>query len=242
MNESTGRFNSSTLGDMETHGFAIVPGLLSVDEIARLIQLVSLHTAENDSARSRAGQTYAIRNLFSEVPAIRTLAESGPLKELAMFILGGSATPVKATLFDKTETANWKVPWHQDVTIAVDRRADLAGFGPWTEKAGVIHVQPPAEILENMIALRLHLDNCDATNGTLLVLPGSHGEGRLRDEGIERWKGVAAPVTCSANAGDVLAMRPLLVHASASSTASAPRRVVHIEYAGGTLPGGLHWA
>jgi len=45
------------------------------------------------------------------------------------------------------------------VTIAVRERREAEGFGPWSEKEGVPHVQPPAEILEKMVAIRVHLDD-----------------------------------------------------------------------------------
>ncbi len=38
-------------------------------------------------------------------------------------------------------------------------------------------------------------------------------------------------VDCIVAAGGVVAMRPLVVHASSKSTDSRPRRVLHIEYA-----------
>jgi hypothetical protein len=78
--------------------------------------------------------------------------------------------------------ANWKVPWHQDVTIAVQERVEAEGFGPWSIKADVLHVQPPGEVLEHMISVRLHLDNCGEKNGALRVIPGSHLQGRIPEE------------------------------------------------------------
>jgi hypothetical protein len=64
--------------------------------------------------------------------------------------------------------------WHQDRAIAVRDRVDVPGFGPWSVKAGLVHVEPPVDILERMLAVRLHLDDCGEDNGPLRVLPGSH--------------------------------------------------------------------
>jgi ectoine hydroxylase-related dioxygenase (phytanoyl-CoA dioxygenase family) len=82
--------------------------------------------------------------------------------------------PVRAIFFDKSSGSNWLVPWHQDLTIAVASKCEAPGFGPWSVKDGIPHVQPPDELLKQMIALRLHLDDCDASNGALRVIPGSH--------------------------------------------------------------------
>jgi hypothetical protein len=94
-------------------------------------------------------------------------------------VLGDRFFAVRGILFDKIPDANWKVPWHQDVTIAVEERVEVEGFGPWSIKADVLHVQPPAEVLEHMVSVRLPLDNCDEENGALRVIHGSHLHGRI---------------------------------------------------------------
>ena len=75
---------------------------------------------------------------------------------------------MRGLYFDKLPEANWKVPWHQDLSIAVRARLDVEGFGPWTEKAGVLHAQAPAAVLERMLAVRVHLDDCGRENGKSL--------------------------------------------------------------------------
>lgn len=92
-----------------------------------------------------------------------------------------------------------------------------------------------------MLAFRLHLDPCPAENGALRVLPGSHRLGRIRQEDQETLLSQGEPVTCEARAGDILVMRPLLLHASSPSETGADRRVLHVEYAAADLPGGLEW-
>ena len=175
------------------------------------------------------------------MPAVRQLAGSAPIRDLAEQVLGANCRPARATLFDKRLDANWKVPWHQDVTIAVQWRADVAGFGSWTEKAGVPHVQAPANVLERMLAVRIHLDDCLEANGALRVLPGSHRHGRLTDRAIQQWRQTVADVPCVVGRGGVLMMRPLLLRASSASAHAARRRVIHLEFAAGGLPGGLRW-
>ncbi len=46
---------------------------------------------------------------------------------------------------------------------------------------------------------------------------------------------------CVLPRGGALLMRPLLLHASSPATGPGHRRVLHIEYASGPLPGGLKW-
>lgn len=50
------------------------------------------------------------------------------------------------------------------------------------------------------------------------------------DDIQDRVKAIA-PVDCVAPAGGVVAMRPLVVHASSKASDDQPRRVLHIEYA-----------
>ena len=107
--------------------------------------------------------------------------------EIVRAILGPGAFVVRGLFFDKTLEANWNLPWHQDLTIAVQEREHVPGFGPWTVKAGIPHVHAPSELLERMVTIRLHLDDCDLENGPMRVLPGSHLAGKLDAAAIARW-------------------------------------------------------
>jgi ectoine hydroxylase-related dioxygenase (phytanoyl-CoA dioxygenase family) len=98
-------------------------------------------------------------------------------------------------------------------------------------KAGVLHAIAPASTLTMVVALRVHLDDSTQTNGPLRVLPGTHVGGVLTHDEIQRMAAAVTPVACVASAGGVVAMRPLLVHASSKATDNEPRRVLHIEYA-----------
>ena len=66
------------------------------------------------------------------------------------------------------------------------------------------------------------------------MLPGTHVHGLLDDAAVERLARDVSPVSCTVGAGGVVAMRPLLLHASSKSTSDARRRVLHIEYAAAT--------
>jgi ectoine hydroxylase-related dioxygenase (phytanoyl-CoA dioxygenase family) len=175
------------------------------------------------------------------VPLVRALAGSAKLLELVQPHARPAARAVRAIYFDKSAEANWMVSWHQDVTIAVRERRDVAGFGPWSVKESVPHVTAPAELLEHMLTVRLHLDDADEENGALRVLAGSHRFGRVSDERIDELVQELPEVVCRASAGDALLMRPLLLHASGRSASTRRRRVLHLEYAGFDLPGGLQW-
>ncbi len=186
-------------------------------------------------------QRAGLRDVFTRVPAVRDLATHPAIAGWPRVILGPSAFAVRALYFDKTPEANWKVSWHQDLTIPTASRAEVAGFGPWSEKAGSPHVQPPASVLEGMLTVRLHLDPCDLENGPVRVIPGSHRFGKLRGAGIDDLRGRMPEVTVPVPAGGLLLMRPLLLHASSPAAAPRHRRVLHLEYAAAELPAGLRW-
>jgi ectoine hydroxylase-related dioxygenase (phytanoyl-CoA dioxygenase family) len=224
---------------LKADGFGIVPSILDGAQIERLLAELAA-PIPGPSLRTRGG-LFAIRNLLEAVPAVNRLARSKAVRDVVMPILGPRAIPVQAMLFDKTPSANWLVPWHQDLTIAVRQRMDVDGFGPWSVKGGVPHVQPPAAILEAMLAVRIHLDPCSDANGALRVLPGTHRLGRLPDEQITAFAESVRPVICAAAAGDAVLMRPLLLHASSASDRPEHRRVIHIEFAAGPLPPPLEW-
>lgn len=182
------------------------------------------------------------RQVLRRCPLLTELVKEGALAQLANELLGKNSRPVRSLYFDKNPEANWKVPWHQDLTITVTERQDVVGYGPWSEKGGSPHVQPPAEILEQMVALRLHLDDCPEENGALRVLAGTHRLGKLEASAIQQARREYEEVVAQAQAGDVLAMWPLALHASSPATVPARRRVFHVEYAAVELPPPLCWA
>lgn len=214
---------------LNERGFAVIPGVFSPQECEEWI------------ARLGPALTAGRRGLLEE-EAVRELAWSHRFLDLLRPHLSFDLRPVRAIYFNKSPSANWFVPWHQDLTIAIKEQRDLPGFGPWSVKDGVPHVQPPLEVLEEMLTIRLHLDSADETNGALKVIPGSHRAGRLDAEAVAALRKGEGEVTCCAKAGDVLLMRPLLLHASARAENDRQRRVLHIEYCGVTLPEGLEWA
>ncbi len=217
---------------LKTDGFEIVEDVIDSQSIQILKEAVGSLPQPH-----RGG----VRNLLCDSAAVAELANSGAIKSLADTALGGDAFAVRATLFDKSPEANWRVPWHQDTTIAVAERIETPGYYGWSIKGGVAHVHPPAEILEGMVAIRIHLDNCDLENGPLRVLPGSHCSGTLESEQIDDWKNAVAEVACVVRAGGVVMISPLLLHASSPAETPSRRRVIHIEYASHELPNGLRW-
>jgi ectoine hydroxylase-related dioxygenase (phytanoyl-CoA dioxygenase family) len=149
--------------------------------------------------------------------------------------------PVRAIFFDKTAESNWRVPWHQDLTIAVVAQIETTSFVAWSVKDGIFHVQPPQEILESMATVRLHLDDYLADNGALKIIPGSHLHGKLDAVQITAWTSKQTSVACEVPKGGALLMRPLLLHSSSPARNPSHRRVLHIEYATIELPNGLKW-
>ncbi len=225
---------------LDRDGYAIVGNVLDDFEVARLEEALDRLQGSGTNLE-REGQVYAVRNLLQEVPEVREAACSQPLLSLVQRVLGAGAFVVRGLFFDKTEKANWLVPWHQDLTIAVRAKTASPGYGPWTRKGGIAHVQPPVEVLKRMITLRLHLDESGADRGPLRVIPGSHASGRLGAEETRVWLERVGGKECWVDRGGVLMMRPLLLHASSPARVPKRRRVVHLEYAADPLPDGVEW-
>ncbi|MEQ8791843.1 MAG: phytanoyl-CoA dioxygenase family protein [Pirellulaceae bacterium] len=222
-------------------GYTMLSRVFDEAEVVRLGQRLqeSLEqqaaTAESPVLQSR-GQTYGARNLLQAFPEAVQLARHAALCELLRETLGGEVGLVRGLFFDKPPDRSWSLPWHRDQTIAVEQN-DLPSehFRKPTRKAGVAHVEAPRSLLERMVTLRIHLDAMTDENGPLAVMPGSH----LGDDAAQ-----ASPVTLKAQAGDVLAMRPLLLHSSGMSQqgAMSHRRVIHLEFAADReLPDGYAW-
>jgi ectoine hydroxylase-related dioxygenase (phytanoyl-CoA dioxygenase family) len=203
-------------------GFAIIPEMLCEREISLLCNQLEL----SNLPHSRAGIRHAMRDA-----RVAAIARDPRLLQLAQQTLGLHAIPFRATLFDKSPASNWLVVWHQDTALPLREKRETVGWGPWSVKDGILYSHAPASALEQVLALRLHLDDSRAENGPLRMLPGTHTLGVLSDEVLHELSTRIGVVDCLVPRGGVLAMRPLVVHASSKSQSTAPRRVLHIEYA-----------
>jgi len=232
--------DSDYLFSVEYNGFAVIGNFLSQESVSSLIN--ELGNIEHNQAVIRRGQVaYGIRNLLNLSPLVQRLASSEKILSLITPLLGPKAFAVRAIFFDKTPQTNWHVAWHQDLAIPVHQKMTVDGFGPWSVKAGVPHAHAPASVLENMLTIRLHLDDSIGPNGALRVLPGSHKCGRMTNMDIEEWAQTKEQVICEVLKGGALAMRPLLLHSSLQSQQPSHRRVLHLEFTANQLPGGLKW-
>ena len=178
---------------------------------------------------------------MSRNSALESWIERVGLTAIASIRLKRAAIPVRAILFDKSLDTNWALGWHQDRTIAVAGKNEVIGFGPWSRKAGIDHVEPPFEIIEAMLTLRVHLDPVDAKNSPLLIVPGSHRLGKIRKPELSAVVDRCGIIACLADQGDVWIYRTSIVHASAASQVKARRRVLQIDFSGDQLPPPLKW-
>lgn len=215
-------------------------GYEMIDEVLSHDQLKSINT--DIDAFDLPAKAGGIRNAEKKFTSINELAESKQLKALANNYLPGMANLVRTILFNKTEENNWLVTWHQDRTVAVSEKFEKENWGPWSIKDGVPHVQPPVEVLNQMVTLRIHLDNASTENGCLKVLPKSHQLGILDQSAIQKYVQNHAPVTCEASSRSALVMRPLILHSSNKVSRPSRRRVLHFEYSSFKLPAGITWA
>lgn len=174
-------------------------------------------------------------------PLDEWLGPKGAVGSIAAKWLGPCSAPVRAILFNKNASSNWALGWHQDRTIAVANRAYVDGFDNWNRKDGIDHVEPPFETIQRMITIRLHLDDVTEANAPLLIAPGTHLRGRIKEREIESEVARHGTVACLAKSGDVWAYRTAILHASKRATAPGRRRVLQIDYSADDLPAPLSW-
>lgn len=179
--------------------------------------------------------------LFGVVGLSKILSSSGYIGQHPATIYGQSVSPVRAIYFDKNQSNNWGLGWHQDRTIAVKRQVETDGYGPWTVKAGMRHVAPPIEVLERMLTLRFHLDDVPLDNAPLLAASGSHRLGRIAERDIDGILSRSSIVQCLAARGDIWLYSTPILHASESSKKVGHRRVLQVDYALEPLAGDLEW-
>jgi ectoine hydroxylase-related dioxygenase (phytanoyl-CoA dioxygenase family) len=214
------QFNPVTF--LQKRGYAVLPDVFSESQISAL----AFELSQSQLKRSRAGA----RHILS-IGAVRKIADDARVLDLARAVLGSRALPFRATLFDKSPSSNWLVAWHQDTALPLTEKVATPGWGPWSIKDGVNYAHAPREALDQILALRVHLDDSTSANGPLRVIPNTHRDGVLADCEVQERASKSIGVVCTAARGDVIAMRPLVIHASSKAENESPRRVLHIEYA-----------
>jgi ectoine hydroxylase-related dioxygenase (phytanoyl-CoA dioxygenase family) len=217
--------------DLDGDGYALADMVLAKHQCE--------HMAASLPAVIGAGRG-GIRNLITH-PTVIQLLHHPRLGSYLWSVIGRDLVAVKATLFDKTTDSNWRAQWHQDCVIAVKERMQTSGYGSWSMKAGVPHAEAPAEVLSQMIAIRVHLDECGAENGPLLAIPGSHRGGKLQADALAGVVAGSPAVELYVPQGTLLLMRPLLVHSSSPARSPQHRRVLHIELAPPEAISPLQW-
>ncbi|MEM8738479.1 MAG: phytanoyl-CoA dioxygenase family protein [Planctomycetota bacterium] len=215
---------------LEANGFVLPKGLIDSSLLDALDQTFTKFDRQ-------AGR----RDLLSAEPITQRLLRDPFLCQLVDGLFDRQAFVVRATLFDKQPNANWSVTWHQDQAIAVSDRHDCPGFGPWSIKNGVQHVEPPRDVLERMTAIRLHLEDCTEAHGPLIISPKTHLLGRLTGDKISQVVRDYGEEVVTINAGSVLVMKPLTLHRSLKMAEGKRRRAIHLDCTDQALPEPLAW-
>lgn len=224
---------------IEKYGFAVINDVFSQKELEDInVVLQNIDTSKENFRKSE--DLFAIRQFLKEVPEIKDLIFNENIRKVVKEIFGEKYFVVKSIYFDKPETSNWYVAYHQDLTISVDKKLELENFGPWTTKQNQFAVQPPLNVLENIYTIRIHLDDTDENNGALKVVPKSHTKGIYRPETID-WT-VETEEICNVEKGGIMLMKPLTLHGSNRTTNGRKRRVIHIEFSDIELSEVLQWS
>lgn len=224
--------------EISEKGFVVIEDVFSAGEIAFMKNIVGNADSTRETFRKSA-DIFAIRQFLKEVPDIVPVIFNAKLRHTVSHLFGKDYFVVKSIYFDKPETSNWYVAWHQDLTISVNQKLTLEGYGPWTVKQNQYAVQPPLHILQRNFTIRIHLDDTDENNGALKVIEQSHNKGILRPDNTTKQTCIT---NCNVCRGGIMIMKPLLMHSSARSTSQQRRRVIHIEFSNCELPLPLKWS
>ncbi|RNC85320.1 MAG: phytanoyl-CoA dioxygenase [Balneola sp.] len=224
--------------ELEENGYSILSDLYSDREISQILACIE-STEQGGESFMKAKDLFAIRQLIKNVPELTGLLFNGKLIELLSDLSESEYFLTKAIYFDKPGESNWFVAYHQDLSISVDKKVELENYSNWTFKKGQYGVQPPIEILQDTITIRIHLDKTDEKNGALKIIPKSHLNGIIRT-GSKGWD-IENEVVCKVEKGGAMLMKPLALHSSNRTTNGKKRRVIHLEFNNHQLTKPLAW-
>ena len=224
--------------NIDIKGYSIQPEIYSEKEIESICNVISKFL-EASKFKDNISQVFAIRQLLLVLPELKYLIINKKLSLIFNELLGKNYFLTKAIYFDKPQGSNWFVAYHQDLSISVNKKADLQNYINWTFKSGQYGVQPPINILNDTLTIRIHLDDTDEHNGALKVIPQSHLKGILR-QNSQAWD-INDEVLCKVPKGGVMLMKPLTLHASSRAIDGNRRRVIHLEFNKHELDPPLKW-
>lgn len=225
--------------EFSSKGYTIINGVFTDENLAALIRIIE-ETDISGPGFSKSTELFAIRQFLKQVPQAAPLIFTETFCALIHTIFGRDYFLVKSIYFDNPGSSNWFVSYHQDLTISVDRKTETEGYGPWSVKQDQYAVQPPLAILESNFTIRIHLNDTDAENGALRVIPGSHTKGIQRPASINLDE--VTEEICAVAKGGIMFMHPLLLHASSRTKNNKKRRVIHTEFSKSALAHRLQWA
>lgn len=228
---------NSLSSQLATNGFAIAENVFNATQIAAIIEEIDQQQQSNYNFRVQS-EVFAIRCFLQEVPSLHPLIFTEAFQQLVAGNQPDSRL-IKSIYFNKPTQANWIVNWHQDLTILVKDKVETEGFSHWTTKGEYFSVQPPVSYSHHTLTFRIHLDACNADNGALRVIPGSHHE--IKDTKALPPDFFACETICEVPQGGVLLMKPLLWHSSRRTHNARNRRVIHLEFCNQNLPIPLKW-
>ena len=225
--------------ELEENGYSVLSDLYSNSEINQILACIE-NVEQDGSSFMKTKDLFAIRQLIKNVPGLADLLFNRKLTELIANLSESEYFLTKAIYFDKPSESNWFVAYHQDLSISVDQKAELDNYSNWTLKKGQYGVQPPIEILQDTITIRIHLDRANKNNGALKVIPKSHLNGIIRADSKD-WN-TKNEFICEVDKGGAMLMKPLTLHASNRTTNGKKRRVIHLEFNKHSLAEPLAWS
>ena len=202
------------------NGFLVLPSVLSRHECETVCRLLPVDYSSPGT-----------RNFLAEDWCKALAGRLRMVPEVAA-VLPRDAMAVQCTFFAKSPQTNWSVAFHRDLSIPVKKKIDTPHCKGWSEKEGVLYTQPPRDVLEELVAIRVHLDDCGTQNGPLRVFPRSHSLGQTE---------LPEALQCLGMAGSAVIMKPLLIHGSSKAVVPSLRRVLHFLFGRKQLRYGLEW-
>ena len=115
--------------EVSENGFAVMNDFFTGKEIEHLLEAISQVDTSKPTIR-KTTDLFAIRQFLKEVQQAAEIIFNKRLTTTIAEIFGNDFFVVKSIYFDKPESSNWFVAYHQDLTISVDKKIELEGFGP----------------------------------------------------------------------------------------------------------------
>ena len=178
---------------------------------------------------------FELESVLETLPDLKTLLINMNLKKI-IESLGEGYSLIRSAYFDNRVSKPEKTVWRQRRRLTFPVKIEGADYSNWQLEGDFFSAEPPARIMQDMVIVRIHLDDSDQNNGELKIFKGSHSQ-ILDHSAIKVITENGLPSNCGILAGGIQILKPFILQSETKRSRSKKNRIIELTFSSSDLPG-----